>query len=54
MATNDDVYQLLDTTHDQLANSENITLNWRMEIEEQLRRIEGTLQRIEYALSQSN
>ena len=50
MATNDDVFRLLSTIHDQLARSEDVEIAWRNDVSQSLRRVEDALQRIEYEL----
>ena len=50
MATNDDVFQLLNTIQGQLDRAEKVELQWRHNIEAQLHRIENALQRVEEKL----
>ncbi len=52
MATNDDVYQLLNDIQDQLDRREKDTLYWRRDIDQKLRNIENTVSRIENAQRQ--
>ncbi len=49
-ATSHDVYQLLSTIHGQLDREEKATLRWRRDIQEQLRRMDEALVRIETAV----
>jgi hypothetical protein len=45
--TSTDVFELLSILHEQLDREEKLTLGWRRDIEDQLRRLEEQLNRIE-------